>query len=97
MTPASHRNGFDMSFRKNAIKLYKDNHQKMRETAKILGISCGTLSKWIKKYEACDIHDSSTENPDIHRLEQEIREIKNNLDLLKSIVLKALIEKTERN
>lgn len=88
--PSTH---FTDEFKLNAVQFYNNNSYTLRQAARLLNISCGTLSKWIKKYS--DHKNSVCANPEqtIEKMQHEIDDLKNNIATLRSIVMKSLLDK----
>jgi len=78
---------FDEEFKTNAVNYrLKNQHKSLEETAKELGISTSTLSKWIKVYDKrhdvtkCEL---TLEQKELKRLRLEIKDLKEVNEILK--------------
>ena len=84
----------DKQFKLDAVRYYEDHQDlRMRGCAQNLGISCGTLSKWVKEFrESGDIlvrgsgNYASDEEKENARLRRELRNTKDALDVLKKAI-----------
>ena len=79
----------DKQLKLDAVRYYEDHQDlRMRGCAKNLGISCSTLSKWVKEFrESGDIvvrgsgNYASAEEKENARLRRELRDTKDALDV----------------
>jgi len=84
---------FNDEFKLNAVHFYNTNSYTLRQAAKLLQISCGTLSKWVKKYSEHKNIECTNPEQTIEKMQHEIDDLKNNVATLRSIVMKSLLDK----
>lgn len=79
---------YSTKFKISIVKSYQEGKDTMRNVALKAGISCGTLSKWMKKYG--NLSTSPEINPQIDKLHIEIKRLDDRISVLSNVIRKKL-------
>jgi transposase len=92
MTEKQKKRSYTQEFKLEAIRLYESTGKSQAETEQDLGITAGLLSKWISRYRQDEKQafpgkgKQSKREEEIHRLQAEIRILKQEREILKKTV-----------
>lgn len=92
MSDKKRKRSYTKEFKLEAIRLYESTAKSQAETEQDLGITAGLLSKWISRYRQDEEQafpgkgKLSKRDAELHRLQAEIRILKQEREILKKTV-----------
>ena len=87
------RKKYDSSFKLEAIRLINEEHRSVSEVERNLGISTGTLARWVREHKADPVESfpgqGRLKNTDeeIRRLKYELKKAQEERDILKKALV----------
>jgi transposase len=87
------RKKYDSAFKLEAIRLVNEEHRNVREVERNLGISQGTLSRWVRAYKADPVETFpgkgrlKAKDEEIRRLKQKLKEVQEERDIIKKALV----------
>ena len=87
------RKKYDSAFKLEAIRLVNEEHRNIREVERNLGISQGTLSRWVREYKADPVETFpgkgrlKAKDEEIRRLKQKLKEVQEERDIIKKALV----------
>lgn len=81
------RNQFEEAFKIETVKYLSENNRPVAQVAREIGVNTNTLHGWVKKYgqqpEVKAVQSYSSEAAELRALQKEIRDLKEENDILK--------------
>jgi transposase-like protein len=93
------RKRYDEKFRKKIVEEYSQSNLSLTKFSQLSKINISMISRWVKKYNGINVSSTSQVKndskilDDIVFLKQEIIEIKQNIEVFKTIIRKTFSEK----
>ena len=87
------RKKYDSAFKLEAIRLVNEEHRNVSEVERNLGISQGTLSRWVREYKADPVETFpgkgrlKAKDEEIRRLKQKLKEVQEERDIIKKALV----------
>ena len=87
------RKKYDSAFKLEAIRLVNEEHRNIREVERNLGISQGTLSRWVREYKADPVETFpgkgrlKAKDEEIRRLKRELEKVQEERDIIKKALV----------
>jgi transposase len=87
------RKKYDSTFKLEAIRLVNEEHRNVSEVERNLGISNGTLARWVREHKADPVESFpgkghlKTTDEEIRRLKYELKRAREERDILKKALV----------
>ena len=87
------RKKYDSTFKLEAIRLVNEEHRSISEVERNLGISNGTLARWVREHKADPVESFAgkgrlkTTDEEIRRLKYELKRAREERDILKKALV----------
>ena len=87
------RKKYDSTFKLEAIRLVNEEHRSVSEVERNLGISNGTLARWVREHKADPVESFpgqgclKTTDEEIRRLKYELKKAQEERDILKKALV----------
>ena len=87
------RKKYDSAFKLEAIRLVNEEHRSVSEVERNLGISQGTLSRWVREYKADPVETFpgkgrlKAKDEEIRRLKRELEKVREERDIIKKALV----------